>query len=191
MNRYLKSDIDAAVETLKKGGVILYPTDTVWGIGCNAADEKAIRRIFDIKRRAESKSMISLVADSAQLERFTDGLPEIAFQLIEEAVSPITVIVDHPIGLAAPLLAPDGSAGFRIPAEPFCQELCRRLRSPLVSTSANISGEPTPRFFGEISDEIISAVDYVVLHRRNDTEPRRPSSIIKISDDSSFKIIRP
>ncbi|MDE6323376.1 MAG: threonylcarbamoyl-AMP synthase [Paramuribaculum sp.] len=190
MSRFLKTDIDAAIDCLKKGGIILYPTDTVWGIGCDAANENAVRRIFELKRRAEAKSMISLVADSAQLERFTDGLPEIAFQLIEEAVTPLTIIVDHPVGIAPSMLAPDGSAGFRVSDEPFNRELCRRLRRPLVSTSANISGQPTPRFFGEIPKEIIDAVDYVAIYRRDDTEPRRPSAIIKISDDASFKIIR-
>lgn len=190
MSRFLKTDIDAAIDCLKKGGIILYPTDTVWGIGCDAANENAVRRIFELKRRAEAKSMISLVADSAQLERFTDGLPEIAFQLIEEAVTPLTIIVDHPVGIAPSMLAPDGSAGFRVSDEPFNRELCRRLRRPLVSTSANISGQPTPRFFGEIPKEIIDAVDYVAIYRRDDTEPRRPSAIIKISGDASFKIIR-
>ncbi len=186
----MKDDISAAVECLRKGGVIMYPTDTVWGIGCDASNEEAVKRIFAIKRRSEAKAMISLVDSTAMLERFTDGLPEIAFQLIEESVSPITVVVDHPMGLAQSLLAPDGSAGFRVTAERYSNELCRRLRKPIVSTSANISSQSTPRFFNEISADIIGEMDYVAHYRRNDITPRKPSSVIKIGDDSSFKILR-
>lgn len=188
--RFAKEDMEAAVNCLRNGGILLYPCDTVWGIGCDSANDEAVRRIFAIKRRAEAKAMISLVADEAMLERFTDGLPEVAFELVEQAVDPITLVVDHPHGLAQSLLAPDGSAGLRVTAEIFSRELCRRLRRPLVSTSANISGEPTPRFFHEISDEIIKHMDYVVQYRRDDTTPRKSSSVIKISDDSSFKILR-
>lgn len=185
-----KQDVEAALHSLRKGGVILYPTDTVWGIGCDATNEESVRRIFAIKQRAEAKAMISLVGDVAQLERFTDGLPEVAFELIEQSVHPITLVVDHPRMLAPSLLAADGSAGFRVSSEPFTQQLCRRLRHPLVSTSANISGQPTPRFFAEISQEIITAMDYVVAYRREDNEPRQSSSVIKISDDATFKILR-
>jgi len=183
-------DLESALKCLRNGGLILYPTDTVWGIGCDATDETAVRRIFEIKHRAESKAMISLVGNVAQLERFTDGLPEVAFELIEQAVHPLTLVVDHPHMLAPSLTAEDGSAGFRVTSEPFTRELCKRLRHPLVSTSANISGQPTPRFFAEISQEIITAMDYVVEYRREDNEPRRSSSVIKISDDATFKILR-
>lgn len=180
----------AAVDCLRSGGVVLYPTDTVWGIGCDASNNDAVRRIFDLKRRAEAKAMISLVADEAMLERFTDGLPEVAFELIEQAISPITLVVDHPRGLAPSLLAADGSAGLRVTREEFSRSLCYRLRKPLVSTSANISGRPTPRFFDEIDSEIIDAVDYVVRYRRDDRTPRKSSAVIKISDDATFSILR-
>lgn len=186
----MRDDISAAVECLRKGGVILYPTDTVWGIGCDATNNEAVRRIFAIKRRAEAKAMISLVDSTAMLERYTSGLPEVAFQLIEESVNPITLVVDHPAGLAPSLLAADGSAGLRVTAERYSRELCRRLRHPLVSTSANISGAPTPRFFAEIPQEIIDAMDYVALYRRDDRTPRKSSSVIKISDDCTFRILR-
>ena len=191
MTESYKADIETLIPLLKKGGVILYPTDTVWGIGCDATDDEAVRRIFAIKQRAEAKAMISLVADVAQFERFSESLPEVAYELLEQAVSPLTLVIDHPLGLAPSLLAPDGSAGMRIADEPFCRELCRRLRHPLVSTSANISGSPTPRFFKEISPEIIQAVDYVVKYRQSDTTPHKSSSVIKISDDSTFRILRP
>lgn len=184
------TDLDQALQCLRRGGVILYPTDTVWGIGCDATVDEAVRRIFTIKRRAEAKAMISLVADIAQLERFTRSLPDVALELVQEAVSPITLVVDHPCGLAPSLLATDGSAAMRVSAEPFNHDLCRRLRHPIVSTSANLSGQPTPRFFNEISPEIVAAVDYVVHYRRDDTTPRRSSSVIKISDDATFKILR-
>ncbi len=182
--------MEAALQCLRQGGVILYPTDTVWGIGCDATNEEAVRRIFEIKKRAEAKAMISLVSDVVQLERFTDGLPEVAFELIEQAVSPITLVVDHPRMLAASLLAEDGSAGFRVTSEKFSRELCRRLRKPLVSTSANISGRPTARFFDEIEQEIIKGMDYVVNYRRDDREPKKPSSVIKIGDNATFTILR-
>ena len=183
-------DVEAALQCLRQGGVILYPTDTVWGIGCDATNEEAVRRIFEIKKRAEAKAMISLVSDVVQLERFTDGLPEVAFELIEQAVSPITLVVDHPRMLAASLLAEDGSAGFRVTSEKFSRELGRRLRKPLVSTSANISGRPTARFFDEIEQEIIKGMDYVVNYRRDDREPKKPSSVIKIGDNATFTILR-
>lgn len=185
-----REDISAAIDCLRKGAVILYPTDTVWGIGCDATDEEAVRRIFKIKQRAEAKAMISLVDSEAMLERYTDNVPEVAWQLLEEAVDPLTIVFDHPVRLAPSLLAPDGSAAFRITSEAYSRELCRRLRHPLVSTSANISGAPTPRFFAEIAPQVIDAMDYVATYRRDDTTPRKSSSVIKISDDSSFTILR-
>ncbi len=190
MTEEFDADIDNAVKCLLHGGVILYPTDTVWGIGCDSANEEAVKRIFEIKRRPESKAMISLVADTAMFERFAGDLPEVALTLVEEATQPLTLVVSNPQGLAPSLLAEDGSAGLRVTAESFSRELCRRLRRPLVSTSANISGAPTPRFFNEIDDEVKDAVDYVVRYRRDDTEPRRSSSVIKINPDASFSILR-
>lgn len=185
------TDIAEACRVLRRGGIILYPTDTVWGIGCDATSDAAVRRIFDIKRRAESKAMISLVGSIDMLSRWVNPVPEIALELAGVAVEPLTIIYDSPAGLAPSLLAPDGSAAIRLSRNPFCQALCRALKRPVVSTSANISGSPTPRFFKEISPEIVEAVDYVALTGRDDTTPRRPSSVIKISNDSTIKIIRP
>lgn len=185
-----RADVAKAVEILRNGGVVLYPTDTVWGIGCDATDDEAVRRIFAIKQRAEAKAMITLVDGLPMLDRYTENIPDVAEQLIEEAVSPLTIVLDRPRGLAPSLLAPDGSAGFRVTSEEYSRELCRRLRKPVVSTSANISGSPTPRFFKEISQEIIEAMDYVSSYRRDDNQPRRSSSVIKISDDATFQILR-
>ncbi|MDE7411858.1 MAG: threonylcarbamoyl-AMP synthase [Paramuribaculum sp.] len=189
-NKIQESDIQSAIECLRSGGVILYPTDTVWGLGCDATNSSAVKRIFDIKQRANAKSMISLVADINMLCRYVDNPPEVALQLAELAVTPTTIVYDHPLGLAPELLAPDGSAGIRITSEEFSRELCRRLRRPVVSTSANISGEPTPRFFNEISQDIISAADYTTLYRRDDCSEHQASTVIKISDDGTFAILR-
>lgn len=191
MTTGLDNDIKQAVDTLKRGGVVVYPTDTVWGIGCDATNPEAVRRIFEIKRRAESKALITLVDSLAMLERYVDDIPEVALQLVEESVDPLTVIYDHPRGLAPELLADDGSAGIRLTREQYSAALCRGLRRPIVSTSANISGEPTPATFSQISPEILSAADYVAEYRRDDTTPRRPSSVIKISSGGLFKILRP
>lgn len=184
------TDIATACRVLRRGGIILYPTDTVWGIGCDATSDSAVRRIFQIKRRAESKAMISLVGSIDMLSEWVNPIPEIALELAEVAVEPLTIIYDSPTGLAPSLLADDGSAAIRLTSNAFCQSLCRALKRPLVSTSANISGTPTPRFFNEISDEIVQAVDYVAMTGRDDNTPRRPSSVIKIANDSSIKIIR-
>lgn len=192
MTKETITDLESAVAALKAGGVILYPTDTVWGIGCDATRPDAVARIYSIKRRVDSKAMISLVSDTAMLERWVDDIPEAALQLAEAAVRPMTIIYDHPRGLAPGLLAPDGSAAIRIASDEFCRSLCRRLRRPLVSTSANISGEPTPASFSSISEEIKGAVDYVALSRRHESDSdARPSSVIKISDGGVIKIIRP
>ncbi|MCM1401809.1 MAG: L-threonylcarbamoyladenylate synthase [Bacteroides sp.] len=187
---YDHDDLIQTIDCLRNGGIILYPTDTVWGIGCDATNNEAVSRIFAIKKRAEAKAMISLVADVAQFERFTSQIPDVAYELLDQAVSPLTLVVDSPVGLAPRLLAADGSAALRISHEPFNREICRRLRHPLVSTSANISGMPSPRFFHEIDPALIKQMDYVVKYRRDDTTPARPSSVIKISNDSSFKILR-
>ncbi len=186
----LDSDIAAAVDCLRHSGVILYPTDTVWGLGCDATDPKAIHKIYELKRRAEAKALITLVSDIRMLERYVDDIPEVALQLVEAAVNPITVVYDSPVNLAPQLLAADGSAALRITSETYSRRLCRELRRPVVSTSANISGMPAPAFFNQISPEIINAVDYVASFRRDDTTPRTPSTVIKISNDSTFKILR-
>lgn len=184
------SDLKVAVDVLRKGGVILYPTDTVWGIGCDATNDEAVARVYQIKKRAESKALITLVSDVAMLERTVSGIPDVAYELIDVTDKPLTVVYDKGIGVAPNLLADDGSLAVRLTREPFSASLCRNLRRPLVSTSANISGEPTPSTFNAISDEIKNAVDYICLSRRDESKPRNSSSIIKLSEDGTFKIIR-
>lgn len=185
-----EEDIKQAVECLKKGGIIIYPTDTVWGIGCDATNAEAVRKIYDLKKRAESKSMLVLVDSEGALERIVDDVPEVAWQLLDAAVSPLTVIYDHPKGVAPELLAQDGSLGIRITKERYSRELCRRLRRPLVSTSANISGEKSPGIYPEISQEVLEGVDYVASYRREETGAPSPSNIIKVSDGGVVKVIR-
>lgn len=185
-----EEDIKAAVATLKKGGVILYPTDTVWGIGCDATNPEAVKRIYELKHRADSKSMLVLVDGEGMLDRTVRDIPDVAWQLIEAAVEPLTIIYDHPEGVAQNLLADDGSLGIRITGERYSAELCRRLRRPIVSTSANISGEKAPAIYSEISDEICQGCDYVAEYRRDDNNPARPSNIIKVSEGGLFKVIR-
>lgn len=189
-NITFEQDIKNALDTLRKGGVILYPTDTIWGIGCDATNADAVKRIYDLKRRAESKSMLALVDSEAALERTVNDVPEVAWELIEAAVRPLTIIYDHPQGVAKNLLAEDGSLGIRITGERFSNELCRRLRRPLVSTSANISGEKAPASFCDISPEIIDGVDYVAKYRQDEDIKSVASNIIKLSDGGLFKIIR-
>lgn len=185
-----EEDIKNAVACLKKGGIILYPTDTVWGIGCDATNAEAVKKIYELKRRAESKSMLVLVDGEAMLERTVDDIPEVAWQLIEAAVDPLTIIYDHPHGIAPNLLADDGSVGVRISRERYSSELCRRLRRPVVSTSANISGEKSARDFGSISEVIKEGVDYVATYRRDEKSEATPSNIIKVSDGGRIKVIR-
>lgn len=189
------SDIHAAVEVLRRGGVILYPTDTVWGLGCDACNSEAVRRIFSIKQRADAKALITLVGSLAQLERTVDCIPEVGYQLIEFSERPVTVVYDRPAvsaGIAPELLAEDGTIGVRLTKEEFSARLCQAFRRPLVSTSANISGQPAPRVYTEIAPEILESVDYVCLSRRGEAADAnvRPSSIIRLGEDGSFKIIR-
>lgn len=188
-----RTDIDAAVAALKRGGVILYPTDTVWGIGCDATNADAVARVYALKRRADSKALICLLGSADDLEHWISGVPEVAYQLLEAAVDPLTVIYDgaYVPPLAANLPAADGSLAVRVTADPFCRELCRRLRKPLVSTSANISGVPTPASFAEIADELKKGVDYVCTSGRDDREPRKPSTILRLTESGEVKIIRP
>ncbi len=186
---YVK-DVKNAVDTLRRGGIILYPTDTVWGIGCDASNLDAVSRVYALKQRLESKSMLVLMQNTAMVERYVDNAPDIAFSLMEEAVEPLTVIFDKAIGLAANLTGEDGSIGIRIPDDKFCQDLLFGFRRPIVSTSVNISGQPAARFYDEIPQQLLDCADYVVMHRRDDKSIRKPSSIIKISNSGVFKIIR-
>lgn len=189
----LRTDLNEALAALRAGGVVVYPTDTVWGIGCDATNSEAVRRIFEIKRRADSKALISLVADEPMLDRWVDDVPEAAWQLIDASadVQPMTIVYDHPRGFAPELLAADGSAAIRIVGAGFAQRLCRMLRRPLVSTSANRSGDATPATFADIDSEILASADYVAMTGRDDTTPHIPSSVVKISDGGVIKILRP
>ena len=192
MNDY-SDDIRAAVAAMRKGGVILYPTDTIWGIGCDATDPAAVQRIFGIKQRADSKALLTLVGSLAQLERTVTGIPDVAYQLIELSEKTVTIVydgVDPHSGIAPELLADDGSIGVRLTAESFSKALCLALGKPVVSTSANISGQAAPANFSDISPEIIAAVDYVCTSRRDETGKARPSSVIRLCADGRFKIIR-
>lgn len=186
----MHNDLAKAVEILKGGGIILYPTDTIWGIGCDATNEVAVQRIYQIKKREDSKSMLVLMENPALLERYVDDVPEVAWDLVEISTTPLTVIYQNAKNLAKNLIATDGSIGIRFTKEEFTRNLLQRFRRPLVSTSANISGEKSPAFFDEISDEIKSRVDYVVEYRQNDISFTQPSSIIKLSSGGRIDIIR-
>lgn len=187
----MQEDINKAIEVLRKGGIILYPTDTIWGIGCDATNPEAVEKVYRIKRRAESKAMLVLMSGVAELERYVENVPEIAYDLIDVAVRPLTIIYDKAVGLASNLVAEDGSIGIRITQEAFSSQLCRRFRKPIVSTSANISGTSGPLGFRDIAPEIIDAVDYVVGYRQDETVEAQPSSVIKLSESGVIKIIRP
>lgn len=186
----MHDDIKKALKVLKIGGIILYPTDTIWGIGCDATNEKAVDRIYKIKKRDDSKSMLVLMENPALLERYVTEVPEIAWDLVEIATTPLTVIYPNAKNLAKNLVAEDGSIGIRFTKEAFTSQLLQRFRRPLVSTSANISGEKSPAFFDEISEEIKNQVDYIVEYRQNDTTPAQPSSIIKLGVGGQIDIIR-
>ena len=185
-----EEDIRKAVEVLRKGGVILYPTDTVWGIGCDATNSEAVNRVYDIKQRDDSKALICLVDSDARLQRYIRKVPDVAWQLLDCCDKPTTVILDGAVNLAENLIAEDGSVGIRITQEPFSKELCFRFQKALVSTSANISGEPAAQNYPDIDPKIIEAVDYVCWSRRQEHKPHKPSSIIKLTEDGQVTIIR-
>ncbi len=178
------------VEVLRKGGVILYPTDTVWGIGCDATNPDAVKRVFDIKKRADSKALLLLVDSADRLSRYVGTVPSVAWDLIELTTKPLTIIYDGARNLASNLIAEDGSVGIRVTSELFSKELCYRFQKAVVSTSANISGEPAPNNFGEISQEIIDAVDYVVNYKQLEKGQAKPSSIIKLTANGTVTVIR-
>ena len=186
----LQDEIKKAVEVMRNGGVILYPTDTVWGIGCDATNPEAVKRVYEIKHREDSKALICLVDSDARLSRYVRNVADVTWDIIEMAEKPLTIIFDQAVGLAPNLLGEDGSVGIRVTKEAFSKELCFRFQKPIVSTSANISGEPTPQTFDEISDDIKNAVDYVVKYNRQCKEKHKPSSIIKINANGKFQIIR-
>ncbi len=182
-------EIEKALTILKRGGLILYPTDTVWGIGCDATNPGAIDKIYQLKQRAESKSMICLVSDFKMLQQYVEEVPEVAYDILKYATKATTIIYDRPLRVAENIIADDNTLGIRVVRDPFCGRLIRKLKRPIVSTSANISGKPAPKNFEEISTVILEGVDYVVnLPLQN--KGAKPSSIIKIGGDSTVKIIR-
>jgi len=190
MQTTMIDDIKNACEILSKGGLILYPTDTIWGIGCDATNEDAIKKVYKLKQRIDSKAMLVLMDSSAKLNGFVAEVPDIALDLIDLSVKPLTIIYPEAKNLPSCLVAEDGSLGIRITTEEFSRKLCERFRRPLVSTSANISGQPSPANFDEIADEVKNGVDYIVKYRQDDTSKAAPSSIIKLGEGNLFKVIR-
>ena len=185
----LNQEIHNAFEVIKEGGIILYPTDTVWGIGCDATNPEAVAKIYKLKQRAETQSMIVLMNGEKMMYNVFKDIPEVAWQILDLSENPTTLILDNPRNVAPNIIAPDKSLGVRIVKEPFCFKLLERMKKPLVSTSANISGQPTPKSFKEISPEIINGVDYVVnLH--HEKIAGKPSTIIKLTNDSQVKVLR-
>jgi len=186
----MHNDIKKALEVLKSGGIILYPTDTIWGIGCDATNEEAVKRVYEIKKREDSKAMLVLMENPNRLNSYVDEVPEIALDLIDVTEKPTTIIYSNAKNLAKNLINSDGSIGIRITTEEFTQQLIQRFRKPIVSTSANISGDAPAQNFSEINEEIIDAVDYVVEYRQDDMAKAQASSIIKIGADWGVQVIR-
>jgi L-threonylcarbamoyladenylate synthase len=189
-----EEDIRNAVETMRRGGTILYPTDTVWGIGCDATNAEAVKRVYDIKQRDDSKALICLVDSDARLQRYVRNVPDVAWQLIDSLTDsdarPTTLILDGAINLAPNLIADDGSIALRITQEAFSKELCYRFQKAIVSTSANISGEPAAQNYRDIDPRIVEAVDYVCWSRRQEHQPHKPSSIIRLRENGEVEILR-
>ena len=179
MAELFENDIKQALEVLQRGGVILYPTDTIWGLGCDATNEQAIRRIYEIKQRDDSKSLIVLMADEREVLHYVAAPDLTVFDFLEKQERPTTMIYEHAVGLPDNLVAADGSIGIRLTQDPFCRHLIKRFRKPIVSTSANISGEPSPQTFADISSAIIGQVDYTVSWRQDDVAPALPSQIVR------------
>ena len=185
-----KEDIRRAIEVMNKGGIILYPTDTIWGLGCDATNADAVRRIYDIKQRTDAKALISLVDSETKVQFYVKEVPEVAWDVMELSERPMTVVFDGGRNLAPNLLAEDGSVAIRITKEAFSKELCMRMKRAIVSTSANISGQPAPRCFSEISEEIKAAVDYICTSRQDEPPTQTASSIIKLGVGGEVTIIR-
>jgi len=186
---FMQQEINKALQVLKEGGLILYPTDTVWGIGCDATNAEAVKKVYTLKQREDCKALICLVADDRMLKKYVNKVPEVALNILDVTDKPTTIIYDDAQNLASNLIAEDGTIAIRIPDDEFCFQLCRKLNGAVVSTSANISGVPTPKSFKEISPAILKGVDYVVnLHHEKICN--KPSSIIKLSNNGVIKIIR-
>lgn len=182
-------EIQNTFEQLQSGNTILYPTDTVWGLGCDATNTEAVAKIYALKNREESKALICLVSDIRMLERYIEKIPEVAYDLLEATDRPTTIIYDNPIGIAKNLVPDDNTLAIRIPDDEFCQKLIRKFKRPIVSTSANISGQPTPKSYKEISTKILKGVDYVV-NLQNEKKVSKPSTIIQLRTNGEIKVIR-
>ena len=186
----IAEDIRQAVQVLRQGGLILYPTDTIWGIGCDATNEDAVRRVFRLKNRDASKALICLVDSANRMQMYSRGIPDVAWDLVEYSEKPLTLILDGAVNLAPSLVAADGSVGIRVTSENISKELCFRFQKAIVSTSANISGRPSPARFMDIEPEVINGVDYVMRSRQNDTKPSSPSRIVRLRADGEISFIR-
>ncbi len=186
----MTTEINNAIEILNEGGLILYPTDTVWGIGCDATNEEAVKKVYKLKKREDSKALICLMANDAMLERHITTVPDAAYDIMDLSTKPTTIIYDQPRGIAKNLVAQDNTLAVRVASDKFCKYLINKFKKPLVSTSANISGQNTPQNFSEISNTIIKGVDYVVNLGQDDNSNNSPSSIIKLSNDGTVKVIR-
>ena len=184
------NDIENCLATLQAGGLILYPTDTIWGLGCDATNPNAVKKIFALKQRAETKSLIVLMADERDVLKYTSQPDLRVFDFLRTVQKPTTVIYESPIGLADNLTGSDGTIAIRLTTDPFCRHLIKRFRKPIVSTSANISSHPAPAFFKQIDDQIKNGVDMIVQHRQNDLSPHAPSAIVKWNRDGSVTVIR-
>ncbi|MBS1531876.1 MAG: threonylcarbamoyl-AMP synthase [Bacteroidetes bacterium] len=186
----LRDEVAKALKVVKEGGIILYPTDTIWGIGCDATNTDAVKKIFKLKQRDEAKSMIILLDTENKLESYVREVPAIAYDLMEYAENPLTLVMPGARNISPALISEDGSVGIRVAKHEFCQQLIQRLRKPLVSTSANISGKPSPQNFGQIDQEIIDEVDYVVDLEQHNMELKRPSTIMRLQPDGRFEFLR-
>ena len=185
----MKEEIEKCLDVLQEGGLIVYPTDTVWGIGCDATNKEAVKKVFALKEREDSKALICLVANQAMLERYVPEVPDLAYDLMDLSTKPLTIIYDNPKGIAENLIAADNTLAIRVASDRFCQQLVQRFRKPIVSTSANLAGAPTPGSFHQISTPILKGVDYVVALYQ-DANNQQSSSIIKLSKDGTVMVIR-
>jgi L-threonylcarbamoyladenylate synthase len=186
----LRDEVAKAFKILQEGGIILYPTDTIWGIGCDATNTEAVQKIYQLKQRDEAKSMIILLDTENKLESYVSEVNPLAYDLIEYAENPLTLVMPGAKNISPALIAADGSIAIRVTSNQFCQQLIQRLRKPLVSTSANVSGKPSPQYFSQIDQEIIDGVDYVVDIDQHSKEIKTPSTIMKLAPDGRFEFIR-
>lgn len=186
----LRDEVNKALEIIQAGGIILYPTDTIWGIGCDATNESAVEKVIQLKGRPENKSLIVLLDTENRLESYVSDVPEVAYELIEYAENPLTIVFSGAKNLAPSVINQDKSIGIRISKHPFCQQLVQRLRKPIVSTSANISGQNSPKNFSDISQEILDGVDYVIDFEQDDLNEKKPSTILKLDASGCFSFIR-